>query len=63
MQGTAATDIDIQSHLPSDGFASNDHLQRVSIDAVCSSDQVAPIMSGLVGRARSVTVKLQPYEQ
>jgi hypothetical protein len=61
-KGAEATGLDMQTNLPSDPFASSMNLQRVSIDVVCSGDQVAPIMDQLVSRAASMTVKVQPYE-
>ena len=36
-------------------------LQRVSIDAVCTAEQVGFIMGNIVGRAKSVTVKVDSW--
>ena len=51
-----------QTSTPSE-HPTTDHgiLQRISIDAVCTAEQIGSIMGNIVGRAKSVTVKVDSW--
>ena len=48
-----------QTSTPSEHLTTdNGILQRISIDALCTAEQIGSIMGNIVGRAKSVTVKV-----